>query len=140
MRQAEGREITKISESHGVRATKGDGNDILEVYEIMETAIDYIKNENKPALVELKTFRWLEHCGPNWDDDLGYRQEGELQKWMKVCPVRSFERKILSNGVDERRIKKLRQEISKEIDDAFDFAKRSPFPSIRSLNKYIYKD
>ncbi len=29
--------------------------------------------------IEFETFRWLEHCGPNCDDYLGYRKKGELK-------------------------------------------------------------
>ena len=28
-----------------------------------------------PQFVELETYRWREHCGPNYDNDLGYRTE-----------------------------------------------------------------
>ena len=140
VRQAKGREITKIAESHGVKSHKGNGNDILEVYNITETTINYVKNDKKPALIEFETFRWLEHCGPNWDDNLGYREEGELQKWMDACPIKNFEKILIGNELDKNKIKELKEKISKEIDEAFDFAKKSPFPSIELLNLHIYKN
>jgi pyruvate dehydrogenase E1 component alpha subunit len=140
VRQAKGREITKIAESHGVKSYKGNGNDILEVYNITETVINYVKNDKKPALIEFETFRWLEHCGPNWDDNLGYREEGELQKWMEACPIKSFEKKLIGSELDEAKIKKIKEKISKEIDEAFDYARQSPFPSIELLNQHIYKN
>jgi pyruvate dehydrogenase E1 component alpha subunit len=140
VRQAKGREITKIAESHGVKSYKGNGNDILEVYNITETTINYVKNDKKPALIEFETFRWLEHCGPNWDDNLGYRRKGELQKWMDACPIKNFEKILIGNELDKNKIKELKEKISKEIDEAFDFAKKSPFPSIELLNLHIYKN
>jgi len=140
VRQAKGREITKIAESHGVKSHKGNGNDILEVYNITETTINYVKNDKKPALIEFETFRWLEHCGPNWDDNLGYRRKGELQKWMDACPIKNFEKILIGNELDKNKIKELKEKISKEIDEAFDFAKKSPFPSIELLNLHIYKN
>ena len=140
VRQAKGREITKIAESHGVKSYKGNGNDILEVYNITETAINYVKNDKKPALIEFETFRWLEHCGPNWDDNLGYRRKGELQKWMEACPIKNFEKKLIGNEIDEGRIENLKEKISKEIERAFDYAIKSPFPKIDLLNEHIYKN
>ena len=139
VRQAKSREITKIAESHEVKSDKGNGNDIMEVYNITETAIDYIKNERKPALVEFETFRWLEHCGPNQDDNLGYRKKGELQQWMESCPIKNFEKKLIGNCIDLNGVKKLREKISIEIDEAFDYAIKSPFPNIKLLNEHIYK-
>ena len=140
VRQAKDRKITKISESHGVKSYKGNGNDILEVYNITEAAINYVKNDKKPAMIEFETFRWLEHCGPNWDDNLGYREEGELQKWMDACPIKNFEKKLIGNELDKDKIINLKEKISKEIDEAFDYARRSPFPSIELLNQHIYKN
>lgn len=139
VRQAKGREITKIAESHGLKAYKGNGNDIMEVYHIAEEAIDFIRTKKKPALIEYETFRWLEHCGPNWDDNLGYRKKGELKKWMEACPIKNFEKIIFVKDFDKKKVEALREKISKEIDEAFDYAKQSPFPSIELLNEHIYK-
>ena len=105
----------------------------MEVYNISENAINYVKNDKKPALIEFETFRWLEHCGPNWDDNLGYRKKGELQKWMEACPIKNFEKKLIGNELDKNKIKKLKEKISKEIERAFDYAIKSPFPKINLL-------
>ena len=80
VRQSPDRKIAGLAESHGIKTYTGDGNNITQVSEIAKEAIKYIKDYNAPAFIELETFRWLEHCGPNWDDELGYRKEGELDK------------------------------------------------------------
>ena len=139
VRQAEGRSITKISESHGVKSFSGNGNDILEVHTITEQAINYMRSEIKPVLLEFETFRWLEHCGPNWDDDLGYRKDGELKEWMDMCPVQTFEKSLIRNDLDKDRINEMKGMIAKEIEEAFEYAKKSPFPKIEMLNEHIYK-
>ena len=74
MRQTSNRNFSTLAESHGIKTFSGAGNNIQQVSEITEKAVKYIKNNNAPAFVELETFRWLEHCGPNGDDDLGYRK------------------------------------------------------------------
>ena len=140
VRQSKRREITKIVESHGVKAFKGNGNDVLEVYTIAEKAINYIKSNNKPVFIEYETFRWLEHCGPNWDDDLGYRKKGELEKWMDACPIKNYKEKIIGNALNDKKIKEYREKIMNEIDKAIIYAKNSPFPNIQLLNKHIYKN
>ena len=48
--------------------------------------------------------------------------------------------KLIGNELDEARIKKIKEKISKEIDEAFDYARQSPFPSIELLNQHIYKN
>ena len=141
VRQASNRNISTLAESHGIKAFKGDGNNIQQVSEITEKAVKYIKNNNAPAFVELETFRWLEHCGPNDDDDLGYRKEGELDQWVKRDPIASYKsRMIEDHQLTEKEIIKTVEVISTEIDEAFRFAKESPFPAQSVLNQHIYKD
>ena len=141
VRQASNRNISTLAESHGIKAFKGDGNNIQQVSEITEKAVKYIKNNNAPAFVELETFRWLEHCGLNDDDDLGYRKEGELDQWVKRDPIASYKsRMIEDHQLTEKEIIKTVEVISTEIDEAFRFAKESPFPDQSVLNQHIYKD
>ena len=141
VRQAKNRDISKLAENHGVKSYKGNGNDINQVYDLSDKAIKYIKKNNSPAFLEFETYRWLEHCGPNWDDDLGYREDNELEKWMKNCPIKSYESKIIQKGfVNKNDLNFYKEKINIEIEEAFLYAKNSPFPKINVLNQHVYKD
>ena len=35
-----------------------------------------------------KTYRYLEHCGPNNDDNLKYRPKKEIEYWLKKDPIK----------------------------------------------------
>jgi TPP-dependent pyruvate/acetoin dehydrogenase alpha subunit len=141
VRQTPGRKIADLAESHKIKSYTGDGNNINQVSEIAKEAIEYIKNNNSPAFIELKTFRWLEHCGPNSDDELGYRKKGELDKWLKKDPLNTFETLLIKNNQLSRDdILEIKEIISIEIDEAFKFAKESSFPELSFLNQHIYKN
>lgn len=141
VRQAENRDICKIVESHGIKAYKEYGNDINKVYNTADDAIKFITENQKPAFIEFETFRWLEHCGPNWDDDLGYRQKGELSRWMEKCPIKRYESELLDlKVIDNDYILSSKEKIQLEIDNAFSFAKESSFPELELLNQHVYKD
>ena len=141
VRQAPQRKISGLAESHGIKTYSGYGNDVIKVSEITHDAINYIKNNKAPVFIELETFRWLEHCGPNDDDDLGYREHGELNKWIEKCPLESYKNEIIKKGlVDDKEIFKMREKINIEINDAFKFAKESSFPDLDVMNQHIYKD
>jgi TPP-dependent pyruvate/acetoin dehydrogenase alpha subunit len=141
VRQAPNRKISGLAESHGIKTYTGDGNNVDQVSQITSEAVKYIKNNNMPAFLELETFRWLEHCGPNGDDDLGYREKGELDKWLKRDPVNSYNSKIIEkNLITEKEVLEMKKIISLEIDEAFKFAKESPFPNSEVINQHIYKD
>ena len=141
VRQAPGRKLSVLAESHGIKSFTGDGNNIDQVSDLTKEAISYIKSNHSPAFIELDTFRWLEHCGPNCDDDLGYRKKGELYDWQKRDPINFYKSRTINNHrLTEKDIKKNIDTISTEIDEAFKFAKESPFPDQSLLNQHIYKD
>jgi len=141
VRQASGRKLSTLAESHGIKSYNGDGNNVDEVSKLTKEAIEYIKSNNSPVFIELDTFRWLEHCGPNDDENLGYRKKGELKQWVKKDPISSYKSRMIENQeLTEKEILENIDAISSEIDEAFNFAKESPFPDQSLLNQHIYKD
>ena len=141
VRQAPNRKIADLAKSHGIKTYTGDGNNVNQVSEIAKEAIKFIKENNAPAFIELETFRWLEHCGPNGDDELGYRQKGELDKWIKRDPLSTFSDLLIEkNQLSKNSILEIKEIITTEIDEAFKFAKLSPFPDLSILNQHIYKN
>ena len=141
VRQSPGRKLSALAESHGIKSYNGNGNNVEQVSDLTKEAIGYIKSNNSPAFIELDTFRWLEHCGPNSDDNLGYRKKGELDQWVKKDPIGSYKAKMIENHeLHEKEVIENTETISNEIDEAFKFAKESPFPDQSYLNQHIYKD
>ena len=69
-RQPMNRTITDLASSHGIKTYTGNGDNVLEVVEVTKEARNYILSNSKPAFIEFNTYRLLEHCGPNSDDDL----------------------------------------------------------------------
>ena len=91
------------------------------------------------AVPEFSTYRWREHCGPNYDNDIGYRTEDEFFEWKKRCPIETFQKRLMAEGVlNGTEVEELKKSIRREIDDAFDFAKKSPFPSEEKLLTKLY--
>ena len=67
----------------GVKSFKINGNSIEEVFLKSKNVINEIRKNSKPHLIEFKTFRAVEHCGPNKDDHLNYRTKSYLKYWAK---------------------------------------------------------
>jgi TPP-dependent pyruvate/acetoin dehydrogenase alpha subunit len=141
VRQSENRSNLALAKAVGVSGAKGDGNDVAQVFELTSEAMGHIRGGKGPYFLELQTYRWREHCGPNFDNDLGYREESEYLKWRDRCPVESFEKKLLASGVlDSSVSKRMRKDIEDEIEEAFAFAKSSPFPEVGTMYENIYAD
>lgn len=141
VRQPEGRRIYKMVNAIGCQADEGDGNNVLETYEKICEAAASIRKGDGPRFLEFKTYRWREHCGHNFDNDIGYRTEEEYLLWRKKDPVNLLESHLLKNAiVSSKELAESYANIQKEINDAFLFAENSPFPDIKEAFKGIYKE
>ena len=68
-----------------------------------------------------------------------YRTMEEIERWMKKDPIPRFEKELQEWGIlDEAGIEKVRADITKETDDAVDWAERSPFPLPDAVMDNIY--
>ena len=81
VRQPDNRSNLALAQAVGVPGAEGDGNDVTRVWELTGEAMSHIRGGKGPYFLELETYRWREHCGPNFDNDLGYREESEYLKW-----------------------------------------------------------
>lgn len=141
VRQSDHRSNIELAKALGVSSAKGDGNDIDQVMKLAGQAMNYIRDGKGPYFLEFETYRWREHCGPNFDNDLGYREESEYLEWRKRCPLEGMEKQLLKEGhLKVNDVKDMREEIAKEIEEAFLHAKSSPFPEVNSMFEHIYAD
>jgi pyruvate dehydrogenase E1 component alpha subunit len=141
VRQPTERDNIAITKAYGIYTDKGDGNNITEIFEKAAKAIDHVRRGLGPAYIELDTYRWREHCGPNFDNHLGYRTEAEYLIWRNRCPVEYTERNLKEEGIiSDVDVEKMTNAINVEIEEAFQFAKSSPFPREYELFTDIYAD
>ena len=139
VRQPEGRDIFELVKGHDVEAYQGDGNDVIGVYQSAEQAIRKARRGDGPTFLEFKTYRWREHCGPYYDNDLGYRSENEFQKWKRHCPIEMLKKCLLGDGIlCNQDISSMVSRLKIEIEEAIVFAKESPFPEEQFLLEHIY--
>jgi len=139
VRQPENRSIAKMAEGLGIAASTGDGNDVAQVFDITMDALIRIRAGGGPRFLEFSTYRWLEHCGPNYDNDIGYRSEEEFLEWKKKDPIARYEAELIGQGVVTLEdIRCMDAEIKGEVDEAFDFADASPYPDAESAGFDLY--
>ncbi len=138
VRQPPGREIWRFARAYGLESCQGDGNDVTAVYEMAIRAVERARSGGGPSFLELKTYRWLEHVGPDDDDKLGYRPPGELEAWKARDPLSRARSQMLAAGFAPERLDVLLAEIDAEIDAALVAARQSPFPEAQSWATHIY--
>lgn len=110
-----------------------DGQNVDEVYYAIERVIEFIKRNNKPAIIEAKTFRFHEHQeGLAYEKmkDANYRDNEEVNYWIEnKDPIQLYSAKLIREDYNSQftqsEIKEIYLEESKRIDEAVEFAKNS---------------
>lgn len=133
------RPIYRLAEAHGMTAFFGNGNDVEEVLNLSKRVVDNARQGLGPQFVEFRTYRWREHCGPNFDDDLNYRSVQEIETGLNDCPIASYKIKLEQMGQEScYEIARIEAEIRDEIASAFEFALTSGKPSIDDARGKVY--
>jgi TPP-dependent pyruvate/acetoin dehydrogenase alpha subunit len=134
-RQPAGRALCSVAASLGLHAQQVDGNDAEAVLAAAQDAIARLRSGAGPVFIECMTYRWREHCGPDFDDHLGYRPEGELAQWQQRDPLQQLAKRLQLDG---RQIRDWTDRIAAEIGQAFSLALAAPFPPADSVLDGIY--
>lgn len=128
--------LAERASAFGIPARRIYGNDVMAVYRAARQAVIKARSGGGPTFLELITYRWCGHVGPENDDHLGYRPASELRAWQERCPIESLEAALHERGwLDATKRELYESNIATEIREAFAFAKSSPFPRPEELLK-----
>jgi pyruvate dehydrogenase E1 component alpha subunit len=127
--------------SFGVKTFALFGNDVVRVKSVLADAFKHARSGEGPVFVEAYTYRRFAHVGPEDDDYIGYRPDEERAFWQKNCPIKLFEVELVKCEILNYSLKqKILIEIEKEIEAAFDYAKKSPFPDDTDWESQNYEE
>lgn len=141
VRQPRDRKITDMVRGLGCGAESGDGNDAPAVLQQVTAGLHRLRRGEGPQFFEFFTYRWREHCGPNYDNDIGYRTEQEFLTWKERDPVRLLEERLLHDGTLTPAARdRLHQDIQRDVDTAFAFAESSPFPNPEEALSGVFQE
>lgn len=139
VRQPAHREVVDLATGHGVEAHQGDGNDPLAVSALMREAVAHARSGAGPVFLELKTYRWREHCGPGFDNHIGYRTESEYREWRARDPIANFQARLERSGeFDAALHEEFLDSTRREIAAAFAQARAAEWPKADSLFDHVY--
>jgi len=133
------RDISEIAIPHKIKNLTVDGNNVFHIFNLMKDIVNEVRDKKEPYFLEFKTYRWMEHVGPNYDFDLGYRNEKEFQKWKERDPlILELQRLQTLHTNFEETIKEIDLDIDLEVDEIFNQAKSAKFPNERETIELIY--
>jgi 2-oxoisovalerate dehydrogenase E1 component len=111
---------------YGIEAVSIDGNNILEVYDTIRLLAEDIRKNERPVLVECRTFRMRGHEEASGTK---YVPKALMDEWAKKDPLDNYEKFLLDSGViDLSKIDSLRNTIKKQIEDGLETAFKESHP------------
>lgn len=115
-----------------------EGHDLYEVRATMDKFLRAAREESKPAIVEIRTYRYRGHSVA--DPDNTYRSKHEVEEYRRTKdPIQVFQTQLLGEGVlTEARIEQIDEAARAEADHAADFAEASPFPEVTDIQHDVY--
>jgi TPP-dependent pyruvate/acetoin dehydrogenase alpha subunit len=133
------------AQAYNMPGYKVNGQDVQEVYDIMQSIVKYIREGNGPVLLEAKTIRFREHQEGSYYkrmESANYRDNDKNKHDIKNNdPINIYSNKLISEKlINKANLKEIMEEEKLKIDDAVEFAKESTFPHKDEVYKNIFAE
>lgn len=124
--------------SYGMPGYTVDGNDPLEVYQVIKEARERAINGEGPTLIEAMTQRLTAHSSD--DDHRAYRDQEEIEKAKENDCLLTFSRYLKETGVLTEQLKEaIKKEIKQLVNEATDYAENAPYAKPEHALNYVYE-
>ncbi|MDQ3140697.1 MAG: pyruvate dehydrogenase (acetyl-transferring) E1 component subunit alpha [Bacteroidota bacterium] len=134
------KDLFKIGLAFDMPSMQVDGMNPMAVHEALELAAIHIREGKGPYYLEIKTYRYRGH---SVSDPGHYRTKEEVEYFKTLDPLGITEHAILDQKIaTTKELEAIQEKIKLEIDEAVEFAEKSPFPEPNALyeDNYIQKD
>src|SRR5580700_5294191 len=128
--------VASRAAAYGMLGVEVDGQDVAAVHAAAEAAIRRARADGGPTLIECKTYRYVGHH--EGDPGTDYRTRDEVQEWKQRDAVKLARKRLLDMGMNEKDIQAADQEVERLIDEAVEFAEKSPEPSADTVNEHVF--
>ncbi len=131
---ANSKNLISRGQSYGMKSVEIDGFDVLNVYDEFKPLVDECRDLQRPAFVDLKTYRYMGH---SMSDPQKYRTKDEVEQWKERDSIAALAAHLMTSESDggrgclsEDEWKEMRHEIAEIVRDALEFAERSEAPDV----------
>jgi pyruvate dehydrogenase E1 component subunit alpha len=129
-------DLSKKAEGYGIPGTRADGMDVVAVRESVAEGIRAAREEDRPTLLEVVTYRYRGHSAA---DPEVYREREEVEEWREKDPIETFAKRCVEAGVlGEREVRQARDAAEAAVSGAVEFAESSPEPPLDTMYEGLY--
>jgi len=130
-------EIRQKAEGYAIPNSQVNGMDVIQVREAALSAMEAVRKNKTPYLLEIQTYRFRGH---SMGDPERYRTSEEVKRWQaEEDPISIYRKYLVKNQIaSQGELDGLDIAAEREIEEAVQFAESSPEPSPETLYHHIY--
>ena len=130
-RSSASHDLSQNGAAWGIPGVKVDGMDVTAVKEAADKAVAHCRSGAGPYLMEVQTYRYRGH---SMSDPGKYRTREEIEKMRteRDCIERA-RHMLLDGGATEAQLKEIEDKVRARVQEAADFAQKSPEPDPAEL-------
>ncbi|MDP6707903.1 MAG: dehydrogenase E1 component subunit alpha/beta [Alphaproteobacteria bacterium] len=130
-------QVAKRGVGYDVPGITIDGNDVVEVYHVVNEAVERARAGEGPTLIEAMTYRWGQHSmRVNLDDP---RPKDEIDEWLTRDPLKRTLNEIVDNkAATKRKLNAIDKAAVAELDTAIEFGRDSAEPELSVMDTAVY--
>lgn len=130
-------DVASRGATYGIPGVGVDGNDVLAVYQAAAAAVSRARGGRGPTLLECRTYRTRAHA--EGMRDAGYRTTQEIGEWKARDPIERLKAHLLSTErATPAELASIEQEVTALVQEAFEFAKASPYPNPSTATEHVF--
>ena len=133
------RSLAARAEGYNMQWESIVANHVYTVRECTDRFLRLACEQRKPALIEMKTYRYRGHSVADANSEK-YRTKEEIERYQQTMdPIAVFRSQLLEEGVlTEDAFKEIDKQAKDEAAEAARFAEESPFPETSAITDDVY--
>jgi len=137
-RHSAGEPLARRGDAFDINWSVHDGHDIYEVRSAIHESLCLAREQSKPSVLEIVTYRYRGHSVA--DPDQTYRSKEEIEEYKQnKDPINLFRDKLIEEGcLTTQQAEDIDKAAKEESDAAAEFALASPFPDPSELMDDVY--
>ena len=131
--------LAKRAEGYDMKWESVEAHHVYVVREVTDRWVRYAKENSKPVLLEMKTYRYRGHSVADANSEK-YRTKEEIQRYQETMdPINVFRKTLTDEGIiDDEKVKEIEKTAKEEANAAAKFADESDFPTVESITEDVY--
>ena len=129
-------DIASKASSYAIDSCQVDGMNVVDVEAAVAAALETVRVQGKPYLLECLTYRFKGHS--MFDSEL-YREKDEVKKWQEDGPIQRLSGWLRDNQLlTDNQLAMMEYEIKSEIQQAIKFAEQGEWEATTDLYRDVY--